>query len=520
MTGFKFNNRTGKVEFNEVEIVDASIPASDYLTVGGTDGVPFPSGTTAQRPVTPDPGTVRYNTDIDALEAFVGITPDWYNLLTTETGGVSSVIVRVSKEPLSTPFTSIATAIASITDASSSKPYMVQVEPGVYVEPQIILSPYIHLIGVAGEIATTIAAANPAVDLIVAANTSWIEGITVTGAFGVGSRGVYFKSTSASSAGTFRMKDVRFIGNYIDFKVESDLFPSYVITHQLHHVVIDNATLHCTMVQSSATHPARVLSFSTDMIFITGTGLNSALMVTGPHADYNVDALIITSLLANSTGDGVVVQDGATLRSTSTTVNKFENNIRVRNVGAAPTIRMIGSISDGSTTRDLSVEHPGTLGLYVGSSNVAKTFIDSASTMTATYTDATSHTQTIVGSLNIGNTQNTVTNVTDLIQESSAVGVLSGGVISSTVTPLEIQVSAGYGYVGDLSSGKAKRLAWSTFTLLLADNTNFYVFINNAGIGTVDTAPSDEQTTIPLGRVRTLSGTITTLINIPHKSRF
>jgi hypothetical protein len=67
---------------------------------------------------------------------------------------------------------------------------------------------------------------------------------------------------------------------------------------------------------------------------------------------------------------------------------------------------------------------------------------------------------------------------------------------------------------------KAKRVSWPLFTTTLADDTNFYVFINNTGSGTVDTAPSDEQTTIPLGRVRTLSGDITALINIPHNSRF
>lgn len=38
----------------------------------GSDGVIVPSGTTGQRPSPPDPGTIRYNTSLAALEVYIG----------------------------------------------------------------------------------------------------------------------------------------------------------------------------------------------------------------------------------------------------------------------------------------------------------------------------------------------------------------------------------------------------------------------------------------------------------------
>ena len=44
-------------------------------------------------------------------------------------------------------FTSIATALASITDASEDNPYLIQIGPGIYTEPELVVGPWIHVTG-------------------------------------------------------------------------------------------------------------------------------------------------------------------------------------------------------------------------------------------------------------------------------------------------------------------------------------------------------------------------------------
>jgi hypothetical protein len=63
---------------------------TNILTVGGTGAVALQSGTTAQRP-TPTNGLIRYNTDLTALEAYIGGT--WASL---GTANLSYVIEDVS----------------------------------------------------------------------------------------------------------------------------------------------------------------------------------------------------------------------------------------------------------------------------------------------------------------------------------------------------------------------------------------------------------------------------------------
>jgi len=49
------------------------------LTVGTTDAIVLPSGTTAQRPTSPIPGMIRYNSTASSLEAYLGNS--WYTVV-------------------------------------------------------------------------------------------------------------------------------------------------------------------------------------------------------------------------------------------------------------------------------------------------------------------------------------------------------------------------------------------------------------------------------------------------------
>lgn len=62
-----------------------TISNTQLVTMNGTGGVNFPSGTTAQRPANPVNGTVRYNTDFQAIEcyinsAWISVSPTTYTV--------------------------------------------------------------------------------------------------------------------------------------------------------------------------------------------------------------------------------------------------------------------------------------------------------------------------------------------------------------------------------------------------------------------------------------------------------
>lgn len=53
---------------NAVNLTD--ITASGNVQFTSTGGIEIPSGTTAQRPLTPSAGTLRFNTDLSSLEIY------------------------------------------------------------------------------------------------------------------------------------------------------------------------------------------------------------------------------------------------------------------------------------------------------------------------------------------------------------------------------------------------------------------------------------------------------------------
>ena len=111
-----------------------------------------------QLPAPCDPGeVVKYNTKLLA----------WY--CTTDAAGPDpSKVIIVAKA--GGDYTSIQSAISSISTAAADNPYLVWVAPGVY-EEQVTMAPYIHLQG-SGQGATVITKSDSSVTLYLAAYTS------------------------------------------------------------------------------------------------------------------------------------------------------------------------------------------------------------------------------------------------------------------------------------------------------------------------------------------------------------
>lgn len=65
-------------------IYDSTISIANNPTIPGTSHILIPRGTTAQRPASPIPGMIRYDTDLENLQEYED--GDWQNILITGTG--------------------------------------------------------------------------------------------------------------------------------------------------------------------------------------------------------------------------------------------------------------------------------------------------------------------------------------------------------------------------------------------------------------------------------------------------
>jgi hypothetical protein len=189
-----------------------------------------------------------------------------------------------------------------------------------------------------------------------------------------------------------------------------------------------------------------------------------------------------------ATGDGVVVQDGAKIKCISSSITGYQHNIRTLNVGEAPNVYFAVNLSGGSTIRDLSIEHPGTTGSFTGTARQDKVYIHPDSSASVSYVDTSTQSGSVVaGKLFLGPNNSTVTDFTALLSESLSTGLLSGGSIGLGVNPLEISVTAGYGYIGLTTANipslaYTKQLSWDTTELVLPDNANSYIYIIDGGV--------------------------------------
>lgn len=433
----------------------------------------------------------------------------------------TTAAVIVNKVPGPGEFSSIKAAVDSITTATFTTPVAVFVGPGWYTEPTITIPPYVKLIGWAGETHTFIVASAPNQHAVVASNSSMIQGFSVTGVTGAGYAGVYFASTSNSLSGTFRLQRMRFIGNPIDLHIEGSTFVTYVVADELYFVLNNNVTTTHMKINNPSSGEMQTLihSIGVSNLSTFGTSLSEAVLVDGSNNFVRFNGVNIQAVGgSNATGDGLVAQNGAILECIAGAVTGYNKNVVTRNIGTAPKIQISVNLSTDSTTRDVSIEHPGTTGLFTGAADQLKVFVDPASPIAIQYTDTDVDPGTVIaGRLYMGPNHSNATDMTQLFNESLPTGVLSGGTIVAGVNPLDISVSSGYGYVGLTNTVVyMKKLVWNTTTLTLPDNTNSYVYINSSGTVTSAASQPDSVANILLGRVRTSGGAIAFISQFPQ----
>jgi hypothetical protein len=400
----------------------------------------------------------------------------------------NQVVVQLNPGP--GQFSSISAAVASITTASASSPWTVTVGPGVYTEPQIILKPYISILGKPN--AVTVVASNPSEHLILAASNSTIQNLELTGVTGSGYAAVY------NNGSAFYMLSCACISNNIGLWCDGTTTSSLTFVTT---TVFDDSATNAVLITNNG-NPSTVLC---EAIIISSATAVSTFEIHGSGCILTISA---TALMGSGTNVGFNVFNGALLEIVGCALSNYGTGLSVPNTGTAPQV-IINGTSFFNNNNDINVAHISATGTIQATAAESKITFATPGNFALLLLDPDG--EIIESGVTKTEQANGVfTDTTTLAIQSTPMGVLDGGVIT-IVSGLTVNVSAGYGYLDTNGSsttpapGSILRINWNSTNISLSALTNNYLYFNSSAVLTANSNFPDTAGNILLGRVVTNS---------------
>ena len=402
-------------------------------------------------------------------------------------------------------FTSIKSAVDSITDSSSNNRYVIRVAPGNYMEDTIDLQgkEFISIVGF-DILEVLVIANNPSQTIFNLGNNNELSFMTISGA--TSGIAIYcYDSDGFSLVHKISIYDcdtnvyvrsntsnTNFYGEYMDF---------------------NGSYTYGTRVLSEAGNTAYA-NIENYYNFPIGSNPTIANSVQGSGATLSV-------FVGDGIGNGVSgstnyqLSDYASLNTISTTADNWDYGVRVLNVGG-PSRFDIDSLSIvNSIVYDLSIEHPGTFGTFGGGSATHTKINNLSDSVYWAFLDTLDGEFEVTRKISVTFDKDTHTDASTLIFKGGTMGLMTGGTIS-VVSGLTVNVSSGFGYLQKTTSeGVYMRVDWVGSNLILPQNINYYLYFNeNEILSTSGTRP-DSVNNIVLGRVVTNSSTVSFIDESP-----
>jgi len=402
-------------------------------------------------------------------------------------------IIRVGKGG-NVDFTSLYDAIQSITGSSLTNRFVIEVGPGIYVEPPIDVSnkPYVGIVG--SDInAVVILPDNPSNTIVKLGNTGYISFLTISGAtsgigilcedldgFAIAHKiSMYDNDVQITVVST--IANTQFYGEYIDLN-GLYTYGVYVKSNNPTYTALSSLENHFNFPTGSATIANFCQGSGSQITFNGGdcVGINTPGSIAFRAEDY-------ANLLISSVG-----------------IRGWDVGIDFPNIGGPCYFNIDGVTILNSNSYDLRVDNTLTVGTIQGS--LSQQYISNNSeSIFWNFLDNTNGELEITGKLSVTFKDGTHTDLSTLLFEGNTMGVLEGGIIS-IVSGLTFSISQGYGYLESIIDNSViKRYDWNNTQYTLPSNSNQYIYINNNGIlSNTGTRPNSIYN-IVLGRVVTNS---------------
>jgi hypothetical protein len=420
-------------------------------------------------------------------------------------------IIRVNSDGTGN-FSSIVTAMNSITGASESTPYKIIVGPGVFTENTINFKSWVWIEGQHDE-CTVIQTSSPNQHVIIGADNAGISKLTINGATGIGYAGVFYQSTGSSSQKGFYVYDARYGNNHACSIC--DTTQGYTILFNQNCRVGQQYTFTYGWV-CTGTNPGRnVILESTSTGGIRDPQPLEVFTCFGHSCEVLIQAVTVYASTVPLTGYLIHVGDGGTIRSDSLVAKFFNTALYVENLGSGPTLDCSSTTFFGCNY-DIDIEHPGTKGTFEGACDSNKVTVNPSSNVAIVFDDngASPIGQVVLGSILQGTNYSKLANLSKMVRVGSTVGWVEGGDVTST-GGLGVTITAGDGFIVSSIDSQVYEIPWQSTGITLIDGTSNYIYVEPVfgptgtyGIVTSSLSQPVLDEVVYLGRAFSTSGSI------------
>lgn len=473
------NTTADDIPIDNLSVVDAVLPAFGSVTLTDTNSVYLIQADPQLRDYVAfgyaTPGDVVISDGTSDLSTTDGLNYLSTVALSRTSANVDTFITQHSPAQVITvavsggQFTSVAAAIASITDATVTKPYMVSVCPGEYTEPPFTMKPYVSIVGVDGFYSVHIKTNNNSAHFITGDAGSELLNVSLTGPTGVGYATIDYQTASLIP---FMLDHVLIRGGYYGVWC---------------HPAASRGVVHAFFVTDwYSGNTINQLFRSTDYGNITC--MNSAKMsgpagscvtgwaASGPNAEFTLDLCAFR----DATGTAFFGDDGAYFRLTSCTVSKASKGIHVGSTGTGTAFDGVGCvIHEADVTTHIQTDTPSCIVQYAGTAWSSRMSLTAGTAAFMDVVDSDAQAVVVIGELQVGGDTATAVPVGSYIRKTASTAVFEASSVSRN-SGLDIDVAAGSGFVSDGSSVVA--VTWSATTLTLTASKSQWVLVNSAGV--------------------------------------
>jgi len=275
-------------------------------------------------------------------------------------------------------FSSIKSAIESVTDASSSNPYIISVGSGMFSEDPFTMKAFVGILGqhYRGSIITS---NNSTGTFITGVQDSGIVNVKIEGPTGTSGISLLLGGTSGGIA--FLLSNCLFGDGKIHIYMGE-------ITSQTNGLNMDNTIFSgtqdtCIYANSTSASNPIMINMSEIESVETCDVNNDFIQVNGYVDIHMISCRLLCA--ASSTANTIRISNGVELNISATTIRDFNKGLVVDNTGSAPSIKI--NVIFNCITKDIEVNHTTTTGSVFGSAVRSKVTNLATNTLQLTYQD-------------------------------------------------------------------------------------------------------------------------------------
>jgi hypothetical protein len=264
--------------------------------------------------------------------------------------------VRVKQNPGVGEYLFIAAALASITDASASKPYFVEVGPGLYNEGNLTIPAYVTVTGMTqnSTIVTPVASAHT---FILGESASLLH-VSITGATTTG-----FAAVAMTATGKCYMDHVSVTGADIGFLM--DATGSNSITCVATNIWASQTVTNAVLVRNTGGSAFARLTIEVFEFNDTNTATSETILeVNGANSTLSMIGMFIALNEGEAAyGTAMLVQNGGVLKTIGGTINRYAVGLEVPADGGSPGIS-VNALDIFDVTQHVNAPNPNTDGYF------------------------------------------------------------------------------------------------------------------------------------------------------------